>query len=236
MPSRFSFLPLLALILLGLGGFAAPSFAAEPAEAEAAHEKHEAVPLKAAPLFQVSQFRVTNSMLVTWLVAAGIICCRASGHAQHQGRADWGTEFLGMARRKPLQLSRKHHRERAGEEDFLVFCHHLHFHPLSELVRPDSRRGDDRLGASHRERRICRYSPASSRRQRGPQPDLRDGDVFFVLWIVWALQANGVGGVIKHLFGAKGDTTGFLKVLMVVIFFLVGLARDRLDFVPPDFP
>jgi F-type H+-transporting ATPase subunit a len=47
--------------------------------------------------------------------------------------------------------------------------------------------------------------------------------VFFVLWIVWAIQANGVGGVIKHLFGPKGETSGALKVLMVIIFFLVGL-------------
>ncbi len=46
--------------------------------------------------------------------------------------------------------------------------------------------------------------------------------VFFVCWIVWAIQANGVGGVIKHLFGPKGETSGILKVLMIVIFFIVG--------------
>jgi len=46
--------------------------------------------------------------------------------------------------------------------------------------------------------------------------------VFFVLWIIWAIQANGVGGFLLHLFGPKGETTGFLKVIMVVIFFLVG--------------
>jgi F-type H+-transporting ATPase subunit a len=40
--------------------------------------------------------------------------------------------------------------------------------------------------------------------------------------MVWAVQANGVGGVIKHLFGPKGETSGILKVLMIVIFFIVG--------------
>ncbi|MEO7678850.1 MAG: F0F1 ATP synthase subunit A, partial [Verrucomicrobiota bacterium] len=41
--------------------------------------------------------------------------------------------------------------------------------------------------------------------------------------IIWALQANGVGGVFMHIFGAKGNTTGALKMLMVVVFFLVGI-------------
>ena len=46
--------------------------------------------------------------------------------------------------------------------------------------------------------------------------------IFFVLWIVWAIQANGVGGFLRHLFGAKGETTGILKLVMVVVFFMVG--------------
>jgi F-type H+-transporting ATPase subunit a len=46
--------------------------------------------------------------------------------------------------------------------------------------------------------------------------------VFFVLWTIWAIQANGVGGFLLHLFGPKGETTGFLKVVMIVMFFLVG--------------
>lgn len=47
--------------------------------------------------------------------------------------------------------------------------------------------------------------------------------VFFACWTVWALQANGAGGFILHLFGPKGDTTGFLKVLMIAVFVLVGV-------------
>src|SRR5205807_339791 len=47
--------------------------------------------------------------------------------------------------------------------------------------------------------------------------------VFFACWIVWALQANGPGGFMAHIFGAKGDTKGALKVLMVFVFLLVGV-------------
>jgi F0F1-type ATP synthase membrane subunit a len=46
--------------------------------------------------------------------------------------------------------------------------------------------------------------------------------IFFVMWFVWAIQANGVGGFLKELFGPKGETTGIVKILMVVIFFAVG--------------
>jgi F-type H+-transporting ATPase subunit a len=47
--------------------------------------------------------------------------------------------------------------------------------------------------------------------------------IFFGCWIVWALQVNGVGGFLLHLFGPKGETTGALKILMVGIFVLVGV-------------
>lgn len=46
--------------------------------------------------------------------------------------------------------------------------------------------------------------------------------IFMVLWLIWAIQANGVGGVIMHLFGPKGESSGILRVLMVIIFVLVG--------------
>jgi F-type H+-transporting ATPase subunit a len=47
--------------------------------------------------------------------------------------------------------------------------------------------------------------------------------LFFVFWIVWALQANGPGGMITHIFGAKGHTKGFMRVLMAIVFVIVGL-------------
>jgi F-type H+-transporting ATPase subunit a len=40
---------------------------------------------------------------------------------------------------------------------------------------------------------------------------------------VWALQANGMGGFVLHLFGPKGETSGLLKALMIVVFALVGV-------------
>ena len=46
--------------------------------------------------------------------------------------------------------------------------------------------------------------------------------MFFACWIVWALQEVGPIGFLKELFAPKGETTGFLKVLMIVVFFASG--------------
>jgi F-type H+-transporting ATPase subunit a len=46
--------------------------------------------------------------------------------------------------------------------------------------------------------------------------------VFFVCWIVWSLQEIGVRYFFAELFGAKGESTGALKVLLAVVFFAAG--------------
>jgi F-type H+-transporting ATPase subunit a len=46
--------------------------------------------------------------------------------------------------------------------------------------------------------------------------------IFFACWIFWALQELGPTGFVKELFAPKGETTGLLKVLMIVVFFASG--------------
>ena len=46
--------------------------------------------------------------------------------------------------------------------------------------------------------------------------------IFFACWIIWALEEVGPIGFVKELFAPKGDTAGLLKVLMVVVFFAAG--------------
>jgi F-type H+-transporting ATPase subunit a len=46
--------------------------------------------------------------------------------------------------------------------------------------------------------------------------------VFFACWIVWALQEVGPVGFLKELFAPKGETTGLLKLLMILVFFVAG--------------
>jgi F-type H+-transporting ATPase subunit a len=46
--------------------------------------------------------------------------------------------------------------------------------------------------------------------------------VFFACWIVWALQEVGPVGFLKELFAPKGESSGIMKVLMIVVFFAAG--------------
>ena len=46
--------------------------------------------------------------------------------------------------------------------------------------------------------------------------------VFFACWLIWALWEIGPIGFLKELFAPKGDTQGFMKVVMVVVFFAAG--------------
>jgi len=46
--------------------------------------------------------------------------------------------------------------------------------------------------------------------------------VFFACWIIWAIQEDGAIGFLKELFAPKGETDGVMKVVMVIVFFASG--------------
>ena len=46
--------------------------------------------------------------------------------------------------------------------------------------------------------------------------------VFFACWLVWSLRELGPWGILKELFAAKGESEGPLRVLMAVVFFGAG--------------
>jgi len=46
--------------------------------------------------------------------------------------------------------------------------------------------------------------------------------VFFAMWIVWSLREVGPLGFLKELFAPKGESEGVLKALLVIVFFAAG--------------
>jgi F-type H+-transporting ATPase subunit a len=46
---------------------------------------------------------------------------------------------------------------------------------------------------------------------------------FATLWFYWAVTENGLKGFFAHIFAPKGAFRGFMMVIMVVVFFLVGI-------------
>lgn len=47
--------------------------------------------------------------------------------------------------------------------------------------------------------------------------------LFMFFWLVWSVQNLGVGGFFSHIFGAKGDLPGFLKIPLGLLFAFVGV-------------
>jgi F-type H+-transporting ATPase subunit a len=196
---------------------AGSAFAAETAGAE-----HEGVPLKAVPLVQIGKFAVTNSMLVTWIVALAIIIFAqiATRHIKPipsgaQNFWEWLVESLynfleGIIGR---ELVSKTFWFFATIFIFILF---VNWFGLIPGVGTIGWGHYDAAGAFHIDRPLL----------RGGNADLNMTTamslIFFVLWLIWALQAQGIGGFLKHLFAPKGETTGFIRIMMIVIFFMVG--------------
>lgn len=185
-------------------------------------EEHAAVSLKAEEIFHIGKLPITNSMLVTWLIAAGMIIFAQLATRKIQpvpSGAQNFWEWLVESLYKFLEsiigsdLVKKTFWFFATIFIFILFVNWLGLVP-----------GVGTIGWGHSD---------PSGEFMVDKPLLRGGNadlnlttamsaIFFVLWIVWAIQANGVGGFLYHIFGAKGETKGLLKVMMVIIFFMAG--------------
>ncbi|MBV9008512.1 MAG: F0F1 ATP synthase subunit A [Verrucomicrobia bacterium] len=193
-----------------------------PAIATAA-EGHEPPPLKPEALFQLGKLGVTNSMLVSWIVAVAVIIFAqlATRHIQTvpsgaQNFWEWLVESLYKFLESIIgnQLVRKTFWFFATLFIFILFTNWAGLIPGVGTVGWGHH--DAATGVFHVDRPLL----------RGGNADLNMttamAAIFFVLWFIWALQANGVGGFLKHLFAPKGETSGPLKLLLIIVFFLVG--------------
>ena len=197
---------------------------AHAAHAEhAEHATHEGLPA-AAPLIPIGPFKVTNSMIMTWIVALAIIVFAqiATRKIQTvpsgiQNFWEWLVEGLYGFLEDIIgnELVKKTFWFFATLFIFILFTNWAGLFPGVGTVgwgTPDAN------GTLHH---------ISTPLLRGVNADLNMtlamAMVFFACWTVWALQANGPGGFILHLFGPKGGTTGMLKVLMIVVFLMVGV-------------
>jgi F-type H+-transporting ATPase subunit a len=219
---RNRYLPVLVSILTLLCSLA---FALQASAAESAPtpEAQELMPLKPAELVHIGKFAITNSMLVTWIVAAGIIVFAQLAMRNikqvpsgAQNFWEWLVESLynfleGIIGR---DLVRKTFWFFATIFIFILFVNWFGLIPGVGTIGWGHR--DAVTGIFHVDRPLL----------RGGNADLNlttaMSAIFFLLWIIWAIQANGVGGLLIHLFGPKGETSGIVRVLMVVIFFAVG--------------
>src|SRR5438105_6541131 len=188
-----------------------------------AAETEESLPLKATRLFQIGKLTVTNSMLVSWIVAIAVILFAQIATRKiktvpsgAQNFWEWLVESLYNFLESIIgrDLVKKTFWFFATIFIFILFVNWFGLIPGVGTIGWGHH--DPATGVFHIDRPLL----------RGGNADLNMtfamAMIFFLLWIVWAIQANGVGGFLLHLFGPKGETSGFLKIMMIVIFFMVG--------------
>ena len=176
---------------------------------------------KAVEIARPFGFPITNSMVVSWIVAVGLIVFAQRSTrrmSQVPGGAQNLFEWLVESLYGLLESVIGRH---LVERTFWFFATIFIFILASNWVGLIP--GVGTIGWGHQtEHGFIIEQPLL----RGANADLNMtlamALVFFACWIVWALQEVGVGGVFKELFAPKGDTTGVLRLLMIVVFFAAG--------------
>jgi F-type H+-transporting ATPase subunit a len=198
----------------------AASLIGSGADSALAQEEH-GLSQKAVEIARPFGFPITNSMAVSWIVAAGLIIFarvatrdmkRVPGGAQNLlewlvgGLYDFLQGIIGP------ELVKRTFWFFATVFIFILSANWVSLIP-----------GVDTIGWGHR---TTDGFVIDQPFFRGANADLNltlaMALVFFACWIVWALQEVGPRGFLKELFAPKGESTGVLKVVMIVVFFAAG--------------
>jgi F-type H+-transporting ATPase subunit a len=192
-----------------------------PTMAMAQAEEH-GLSQKAVEIARPFGFPVTNSMVVTWIVAIGLIVFAQLATRNMkpvpegaQNFLEWLVESLYLFLEGLLGAA-------LAKKTFWFFATVFIFILASNWLGLVP--GVGSMGWGHHTAEGFRLEEPFF---RGANADvnltLAMALVFFACWIVWGLQALGPMGFFKEMFAPKGTTTGALKVLMVVVFFAAGL-------------
>jgi F-type H+-transporting ATPase subunit a len=212
--------PKLALMLLSIL-FLLASAGSVFASGAAAEEEH-GLPQAAVEIARPFGFPITNSMIVSWIVAVALII------------------FTQVSTRKMKQVPE-------GAQNFMEWLIETLYGFLEGILGPHLVRktfwffatififilstnwaglipGVGTIGWGHPTDQGFKIDQPFF---RGANADVNltfaMALVFFACWIVWALQEIGPAGFLKELFAPKGESEGLLKILMIVVFFAAGL-------------
>jgi F-type H+-transporting ATPase subunit a len=221
-------LPLLLSLFSASAAFAADAQAPVAPEALTGHvdphakAEHHGLPPAAVDVFHIGPLPVTNSMILTWAVALILILFARYATrriqvvpAGVQNFWEWLVESLHDFLEGIIgpDLVKKTFWFFATIFIFILACNWFGLIP-----------GVGTIGWGTKTNHGLHVTDPLL---RGANADLNMtfamAAIFFLCWVVWALQANGPGGFLLHIFGPKGDTTGALKVLMIAVFIVVGL-------------
>ena len=203
-------------LLLSTGALALYSTATVSAQ------EHHRLSQSAVEIARPFGFPVTNSMVVTWVVAIGLIVFAQLATRNMKQVPDGAQNFLEWLVESLYGFLEGLLGAPLAKKTFWFFGTVFIFILVSNWLGLVP--GVGSMGWGHHTAEGFQLEEPFF---RGANADvnltLAMALVFFACWIVWGLQALGPMGFFKEMFAPKGSTTGALKVLMVVVFFAAGL-------------
>jgi len=201
----------LLMAALFIGVYAAPAIAQEdrgPSQ-------------RAVEIARPFGFPITNSMVVSWIVAAGLIIFARVATRDMKRVPDGAQNLLEWLVGGLYDFLQGIIGPELVKRTFWFFATVFIFILSANWVGLIP--GVDTIGWGHR---TAEGFVIDQPFFRGANADLNltlaMALVFFACWIVWALQEVGPRGFLKELFAPKGESTGVLKVVMIVVFFAAG--------------
>ena len=186
----------------------------------AATEEH-GLSQKAVEIARPFGFVITNSMVVTWIVAIGIIAFAQMATRSMKGVPDGAQNFFEWVVESLYGLLEGILGPHLVRRTFWFFGSAFIFILASNWAGLVP--GIGSMGWGH----------ATPEGFRVTEPILRGANadvnltlalalVFFGSWIYWGVREAGPLGFLKELFAPKGSSTGMMRVLMIVVFFAAG--------------
>jgi F-type H+-transporting ATPase subunit a len=186
-----------------------------------AKEEEHGLTQKAVEVTRLFGLPITNSMIVSWVVALGLIIFAQAATRNMKQVPEGAQNFLEWLVEGLYKFLEEVIGGHLVEKTFWFFATIFIFILTANWVGLIP--GVGSVGWGHQ----------TSHGFQIDQPWLRGANadvnmtfamalVFFACWIVWALEEVGPLGFLKELFAPKGETTGLLKLLMVFVFFAAG--------------
>ena len=186
---------------------------------------HHGLPPNAVVIKEIGPFAITNSMIVTWIVALGLIAIAqiATRKAKLipsglQNFVEWLVESL-------IGFFEGILGEKMAKETFWFFGTIFIFILFTNwfgLVP-----GIGTVGWTSGNHAFFHSEHLTEPLFRGVNADLNMTAsmalFFFALWIFWSLKSIGPGGVFSHIFNLKGHGFGIMGIFMLLIYMFVGV-------------
>ena len=193
----------------------------EPRVLLATPEEEHGLSQKAVPITRVFGFPITNSMLVSWIVALALIIFAQLATRNMKQVPEGAQNFLEWLVESLYRFLESVVGGHLVKKTFWFFATIFIFILAANWLALIP--GVGSVGWGHQ----------TSGGFKIDEPWLRGANadvnmtfamalVFFACWIIWGLQEVGPIGLLKELFAPKGQSTGLLKVLMVFVFFAAG--------------